>query len=350
MSRNASQHKPKANRLAILFTCVGRRVELLRAFRRAGQRLGITLEIHGADASEMSPAMHHVDHAHIVPAISTGKYVDALLRLVGKHRIKLVIPTIDSELLDLARAVDRFAGEKCLALVSHESVIRTCSDKLSTFRALSQAGIDTPRTWTWADALKKKRHRFPYFMKPRSGSAAMGNYVVHNRLELETYGQLVTEPIVQEFVAGVEHTMDVYTGLDGVPRCVTPRRRLEVRSGEVSKALLVKDARMMKVGARVAEVLEGCRGVVTVQCMVNSRGRIRVIEMNPRFGGGVPLAIHAGADYPKWILQELLGRRPRINPDAFRDDIAMLRYDESVFVAGALKRNRRSAIKKRRKK
>ncbi|MGD2111174.1 MAG: ATP-grasp domain-containing protein, partial [Phycisphaerae bacterium] len=125
------------------------------------------------------------------------------------------------------------------------------------------------------------------------------------------------------------------TGFDGKPRCVVPRRRLEVRTGEVSKGLVVKDPAIMAVGRQVALALGKCRGVVTVQCMVTPRGRIRVIEINPRFGGGAPLAIHAGADFPRWILSELWGKKPRINPTGFRGDVAMLRYDESVFVPNA---------------
>jgi carbamoyl-phosphate synthase large subunit len=108
----------------------------------------------------------------------------------------------------------------------------------------------------------------------------------------------------------------------------------------VSKALVVKDPSVMAVGRRVVEVLGECRGVVTVQCMVTVDRRIRVIEINPRFGGGAPLAIHAGADFPKWILAERIGRKPRIRPAGFRDDVAMLRYDESVFLANASKRPR----------
>jgi carbamoyl-phosphate synthase large subunit len=87
----------------------------------------------------------------------------------------------------------------------------------------------------------------------------------------------------------------------------------------------------------VADALGDCRGVITVQCILAPGGRIRVIEINPRFGGGVPLSIHAGADFPQWILAEMLGRPVRIDPTAFRDDIAMLRYDESVFVPDASK-------------
>lgn len=334
----SSRSTPRASKtLRVLFTCAGRRIELIEAFRRAATRLAIRLEVHGADAGRLSPALFRVDKPHQVPSITGGGYIDALADLVRRARIDLLVPLLDSELPAVARAADRFAELGCCALVSKPSVVRTCRDKIATYRALKAAGIDTPETWLWTDVLTWKRHRFPYYLKPRAGSAAMGNYLIHNFDELKTLGRLVRGAIVQEYVRGVECTLDVYTGFDGRPRCVVPRQRLEVRSGEVSKALIVKNPKVMAVGHAVAEMLAECRGVVTVQCMVTPRGRIRVIEINPRFGGGVPLAIHAGADFPRWILAELTGRKPRISATGFRDDVAMLRFDESVFVNGASK-------------
>lgn len=307
----------------------------MRAFRAAAEKLRIQLEVHGADASWLSPAMHLVDQPHIVPSIETGEYPNALLQLVRREGIDLLIPLIDSELPLIAACADRFAEVGCRALISSPRVIEICHDKLLTHRVLSEAGIDTPKTWEWSQAKHRRRHAFPYYLKPRAGSAAKGNHVIHDRDELAVLGRGVPEAIVQEFVEGVEYTLDVYCGFDGRPRCVAPRRRLEVRWGEVSKGVTVKDRAIMNVGKRVALALGECRGVVTVQCIVNPRGRIRVIEINPRFGGGAPLAIHAGADFPAWILAEHLGRRPRINPTGFRDGVTMLRYDESVFVHGA---------------
>lgn len=330
----------------LLFTCIGRRVELIRAFRKAGDALGLRLEIHGADASLFSPAIHRVDRVHVVPPIASGNYIDALAEIVRRKKINLLIPLIDSDLPAIAAARGRFGDLGCLALISSPGVVQTCRDKLATFDALRQAGIDTPDTWTWDEALRRKRNRFPYYLKPRAGSAAKGNFIVRDADELRVFGRRVTEPIVQEFVEGTEYTLDVYTGLDGRPRCVVPRKRLEVRTGEVSKGLIVKDPAIMAVGQRVAEALDECRGVVTVQCIATPDRRIRVIEINPRFGGGAPLSIHAGADFPKWILQELLGRRPRINPTGFRDDVAMLRYDDSVFLPNASNKPRLKSSKK----
>lgn len=327
--------KPKVRPLRVLFSCVGRRVELVRAFRAAAETSNIPLTIHGADASRLSPATYHVDTCHLVAPIREEKYIPQLLSIVRKHEIDLLVPLIDSELQVLADAADAFRSLGCAPLISAPEVIRTCSDKMLTFEVLSGTGIDTPATWTLKEVLARKRHHFPYFMKPRAGSAAQGNYKINNVEELRVLGRRVNDAIVQEFVNGVEYTSDVYAGLDGRVRCVVPRRRLEVRTGEVSKALIVKRTDVMDTCRRVVAALGECRGVVTVQCIVSADDRVRALEINPRFGGGAPLAIHAGADFPKWLMMELLGQRPRISTASYRDGVGMLRFDDSVFVPGA---------------
>ncbi|MFQ5491121.1 MAG: ATP-grasp domain-containing protein [Phycisphaerae bacterium] len=333
MSTKAAK-KTRRPALNILFTCVGRRIELLQAFRRAAKTLRLQLTVHGADLNWLAPAMHEVDRAHIVPPIKGRGHIPALLELAKKHHIHAVIPLIDYDLLALAKAAPRFSSQGTRVIISDKTVVRTCRDKILTHQALQAAGIDTPETWTWRQALAKKRHRFPYYMKPREGSASLGNYRINNRDELRVLGKRVPDPIVQEFVEGIEHTLDVYVGLDGVPRCVVPRRRLEVRSGEVSKGTIVKDPKVIEVGHRVARAFARFCGVVTIQCMVTPSGRVRVIEINPRFGGGVPLAIQAGADFPKWLMAELIGKKLRDDPMAYQDGLTLLRYDQAIFVNG----------------
>ncbi|GJM24060.1 MAG: carbamoyl phosphate synthase-like protein [Phycisphaerae bacterium] len=320
--------------LRILFTCVGRRIELLNAFRQAARKLRITLEVHGADINRTAPAIHTTDVAHLIPRIGHRDHISALLALVKKHKINAIIPLIDSDLLALSRAASRFAKLGCTVVISKQSVIKTCADKLLTYEALRDANIDTPETWTPKQALSRKRHRFPYFLKPREGSAGQGLFKINNADELRVFIKRQPDCVVQEFIEGVEHTMDVYAGFDGAPRCVVPRRRLEVRTGEVSKGLIVKDPSIIEVGRTVAQTIAGFKGVITVQCMATPAGRISVIEINPRFGGGAPLSIHAGADFPKWLMAELMDKPVRIREDEYQDNIAMLRYDESLFVDG----------------
>lgn len=326
---SASRRRPS---LRILLSCVGRRVELARAFESAGKRLGIRLDRHATDVSPLAPGMHHVDRTHIVKPIGHRRYIPELLDIVEAGKIDLLVPTIDTELSKLAAARERFAERGCTVLVSSPAVIAVGTDKVLTHRALADAGIDTPTTWPGHEALKRKRHRFPYQIKPRYGSAGKGNHRIDDIEALRFWTKRVPDSVVQEFVTGDEFTLDVYAGLDGRVRCVVPRQRLEVRDGEVQKARIVKDPALIEIGRRVVESIGDCVGVITVQCIRTSEGRIRTIEINPRFGGGAPLAIRAGADFPRWLMAELLGLPVRIAKNAYRDGMTMLRYDQSVFL------------------
>ncbi len=318
----------------VLFTSAGRRIELMQAFAQAARALGIRGHWQTADIDPCIPAACLAEKAHLVPPIESREYVPALLRIARREKIDLLIPLIDNDLLKLADARERFARIGCGAVISAPDVVRTCRDKIRMFEFLTRHGLDTPRTWTGRQALRLKRHRFPYFLKPRTGSASKGNYIVHDVRHLKTLLQVVPEPIVQEFVRGVEHTLDVYTGFDGRPRCVVPRQRIEVRGGEVTKARTVRHEGIIAAGVRVAEALKHCTGLITIQLILTPGGRIRIIEVNPRFGGGAPLGIRAGANSPKWLLAEWLGKEPRIRIDQFQDGLLMLRYHQAFFFNG----------------
>ena len=59
------------------------------------------------------------------------------------------------------------------------------------------------------------------------------------------------------------------------------------------------------------------------------------IEINPRFGGGYPLSYCAGANFPKWIIEEYLLNN--FNDDYFEnwnDNLLMIRYDQEIIVNG----------------
>lgn len=317
--------------IKVLFTCAGRRVELIQAFGRAAEGLGLRASLQVADCEVNCAAACIADRAHQMPLITSGQYITALLDLVRGEKIDLLIPLIDSELVILSEARDQFAREGCGVIISSPEVVRTCRDKLSTFEFLTRHQIDTPQTWTPEQLLRRDRHQYPYFLKPRFGSASRGNFILKSQGDMEAFVPRVPDAIIQEFVEGVEHTLDVYTGYDGVPRCVVPRERIEVRGGEVTKARTVRHEGIIQTGMRVVEALGACMGLITIQLILSPDGRIRVIEVNPRFGGGVPLAIHAGADFPRWLLMEWLGQQPTIRPDHFKDGVLMLRYHQSFF-------------------
>ena len=77
-------------------------------------------------------------------------------------------------------------------------------------------------------------------------------------------------------------------------------------------------------------------GCLTAQFFLNSDNNdIRAIEINPRFGGGFPLSYLAGANYPKWIIEEY-GKNQEIHDsfNCWEKDLLMIRYDDEILVHG----------------
>jgi carbamoyl-phosphate synthase large subunit len=319
--------------LNILITCVGRRVSLVRHFQRALGAEGVPGRVLGADKNIYSAAMHVVDEPRIVPPIDQPGYVDALLEIVRREGVRLVVPTADFDLQVLSRNHERFnrAGARLMTGVPQTTDV--CRDKIKTYRFFLDNGFPTPATWTAAEAVGRSDVKLPLFIKPRRGSAAKGNFIARTSEQLAGLASMTEDAICQELVRGAEHTLDVFVDFDGAVRCVVPRRRLEVRGGEVTKSRTVRHAGMIEGGRRVVEALGGCLGVVTIQLFLCEDDALKFIEINPRFGGGVPLSIAAGADFPLWIVRRMLGRDPQIDPQAWEDGLTMLRYDEEIFVS-----------------
>jgi len=327
-----AKSKSAVDEVGVLFTCIGRRVSLLNSFRRAARQLGINARFLGTDTTELSSALQMCDKGFLVKPIVHADYIKQLLTIVRTNKVKLLVPTVDLDLKLLAQNKPKFASISCCVLVSNPDVVDICQDKRKTHRFLLKNGFDSPLTMSVRSALSKKKLNWPCFLKPWDGYASRGNAVVKTRKELLFFARRIPNPICQEFINGTEHTCDVYVDFSKKVRCVVPRKRIEVRAGEVSKGQVVKHPRIMSQAARLVEILGAGPGVITLQLFLTDNDMVKFIEINPRFGGGVPLSIKAGANFPKWILQELLGKKANIRFDGFKDSLIMLRYDGEVWL------------------
>jgi carbamoyl-phosphate synthase large subunit len=312
---------------------------LLNSFRSAAKKLGMSAFFVGADTTALSSALQLCDIKCIVKSIRHTDYLKQLLRIVKQNNVKLLVPTIDTDLLLLTKNKTKFARLGCRVLVSELNVVEICQDKRKAFRFLKKNGFDTPETITARVALRKeplglqrKRLKFPCFLKPWDGNASRGNAVVKNRRELAFYAKKIPNCIVQPFIDGDEYTCDIFVDFDMKVRCVVPRKRIFVRGGEVNKGRVIKHRAIMSQVAELVEKLDAGPGLITVQLILTADEQIKFIEINPRFGGGAPLAIKAGADFPRWILQQMLGKRSAIKFDGFKDNLVMLRYDAEVWL------------------
>lgn len=313
----------------VLILSAGRRVELVRCFKEARESLGLDGKVVAADISTTAPAIYHADKYHIIPKISADDFIESIINVCKEENIHLIVPTIDTELQKLSDNKKRIElNTSAKVLVSREEVIKICRDKYNTQDFFENNGFGMPRLISKVD-IQNKNYEFPLFIKPLNGSSSINTFKVNSEKELEFFLEYVPEPIVQGFIEGDEFTIDVFTDFNSKPITIVPRQRLATRGGEVAKGITKKDREIIDEIKKVIDVLKPI-GHITVQCMKTKDG-IKFIEINPRFGGGAPISIKAGANSPKNLYKLLLGEKLTYNED-YEENLLALRHDEAVFI------------------
>ena len=313
--------------MRILFSCVGRRVELVQSFRDAAKHLGMELEIWGTDITSTAPALYFCDHTCLVPRISEKSYVPTIVRICAENDINLLIPTIDTDLLLLAENKALFGKTK--VLISDPRKIAICRDKRLTADYFHSVGLKSPAP---TDDVRNYHDGFPAFIKPKDGSSSIFAYKAEDRDALEEFTKQVPDYIIQPFIEGTEYTVDVLCDLEGNPLLITPRIRSAVRAGEVLKTEIRQDDTII---AEIKQLLLDYRpcGAITIQLIRdNQTGQDYYIEINPRFGGGAPLAMKAGANSAEMVLRMLNGETLTYAEKAAEDGAIFSRFDQSVRV------------------
>lgn len=314
----------------VLITAGSRRVPLVRAFQRAvAQHRGGNVIV--TDVNPLSPAVHAANRAYRVPLATSPDYLDAVLEICVGERVSLVVPTIDDELVLFGHAAARFREHGVRVAVSPAQTSALCDDKYATCRFLNERGI--PAAESWLPAALPSSPAFPLFIKPRRGRGSLGAHAVHSAKELAFFAEYVPEAVVQTYLDGPEFTIDMLCDFSGQPLSIVPRRRDVIRAGVTDRGRTVNDPTLIQVARSCAAALQFF-GAVNIQCRLVG-GRPVIFEINPRFSGGIPLTIHAGADFPRMLLDLVAGVRVPPAIGRFRDDVWMASYETSVFLDGS---------------
>lgn len=314
------------NTIKLLFTGIGRRVELIQAFRKAANTEDIDLKIYGADCSSTAPALCFCDYARITSHMKSEGYIDELIEICHKDQIDLVIPTIDTDLLALSQNKNRFGNTK--VLISSEEVIKICRDKYQTSIFFKECLLNTPKTYRSMDDYDGG---FPCFIKPINGSSSLNANKVINKRELQVCYDRGYDFIIQSVIEGTEYTVDVFCDFDSNPVFITPRIRTQVRSGEVIKTEIDLDEKIIEECKIILRKLRPV-GPLAIQLIRTAAGEDVFIEINGRFGGGAPLSMRAGADSAREIIRLLAGKQADVS-STIENHVVFSRYEQSMRVS-----------------
>src|SRR5471030_2100235 len=286
----------------LLITSIGKRVQLIK-------HLNESFSVIGVDAGELNPAKAFVHKFYKIPKASEKGYIECLLDICKKENIKVLIPLYEGEFEILHNQREQFKNIGTVLLLSSSEILNVCKDKQETYKYFLNSGINIPKVYceeeiqdiiTYVDIDK-----LPLIIKPKDGMGSDNVYKINNISELKFFKKYVKNSIAQEFIDGDEYTVDTLVNLKGNPIYIVPRKRIEVRSGEVVKSSTEKDQKIIDETLKVIEHLNKLRdkmglallGPLTIQFFKKRNGDVYLLEINPRFGGGVPLSFEAGANY-----------------------------------------------------
>ncbi|MFI3328892.1 MAG: ATP-grasp domain-containing protein [bacterium] len=313
----------------VLILSAGRRVELVQCFQDAVKKLNIKAKIIAADCSNTAPALYFADDKVILPRISEGNYTKSIIDCCNKFDIKLIVPTIDTELKLLSKDKTLIEKEsKAKVLISNEEVINICRDKINTDNFLRTNNFGVPKLYS-KEEIENNKIKYPCFIKPISGSSSIGAYKVNDEKEFKSYSSVLDDYMLQDLMVGEEYTVDVFLDFDSKIITITPRIRLATRGGEILKGRIVKDKEIINDVTKLMNTLKPI-GHITVQLMKTKNG-IEYIEINPRFGGGAPMSIMAGANSCINLFKLLNNEKLNYNED-YNDNVNFFRFDQCVMV------------------
>ena len=273
------------------------------------------------DCNELSAGFHLSDSYYIVPTAFDENYITELLKIVSKEKIDVILPTSSNEIISITKNLDKFNGVK-LFMSDYESIVN-CSDKLKFYEKCKDS-FPLPKT-----SLDSSDIQFPLFAKPRRHSAgSRGVSVCKNIHDVKCSDKNNLEYIYQEYLPGMEYTIDVLLDDQSNPLVAVPRKRLQTKEGISTKAEIVKDDYIEKMCFDICKFLK-LKGSICLQMKEDVNGKLKFVEINPRFGGGTYFSTLAGVNFMEIILDLLNKKTIKVNSPNL---IKIMRYYNEVVI------------------
>ena len=309
----------------ILFLGGAKRVSLARHIIDEGKRKGLEVRIFSYELDS------RVAIASVGTVIVGLRWNDAglmadLQRVVTDNGITMVLPFVDPA-IRVAAELSTLMPELFIPVSSRE-VCDVMFDKVLSARWFATHGIAQPHCYD-----SPTEFRYPVILNPRRGSASKGIIVCRSSADLPTdvnFGDYLAQDYIDNHT---EITVDCYVNSRGEATSVVPRVRLETAGGEAVRSLTVRSPEVIAEARKIISSGD-FRGPITIQFLKDNESRtIYVMEINPRFGGGVVTGIGAQSGILSMLLDEYLGKDVEAN-DSWRDNTLMVRYfNEVIFYA-----------------
>ena len=298
----------------------GMAVAAIQALRRDP-----SIRIIAADMNRLAAGMYLADAAYMVPLLEHPAFFDLLFDIIAKESVDAVIPALDPFLIPFAERRADIERHGAHLLLSPTKSLRITRDKWITYNHL-KAHIPVPTSWIEKEAIDIP---FPLFIKPRAGSGSVDAIRLDDDKKLDYYFRHIELPIVQDFLPGVEYTVDCLADTNGRLLTSIPRKRLDVRNGVCTKSQIICSDHLDSMATKVSSLVR-FSGPFFFQAIEDAQGIPRLTEVNPRISGTMSLSSASGWNIHVNAVRMLLGK-PVVD-SAIKFGIYVSRYLKDIYL------------------
>lgn len=291
------------------------------------QALRSSRRVIGVDADPAAAGLSLADTSAVLPRGDDPGFVPALVALSRSTGATTVVCTVAEEMVALRDGMAALDAVGLRTWLAPRASITDCIDKWAFAQRCEKAGLPVPRTMLGEAGDVPG----PWIVKPRFGRGSRDIVAAFTRDEVDAALKHVPDPIVQTALTGREFTVDALVETGGRLVAAVPRWRVETKGGISTKGLTFADDGLIKDLVALVKVF-ALEGAVNVQGFIDDDGRIGFTEINPRFSGGLPLSLAAGADLVGEYVHRVEGGELRADRLQARPGVAMARYFSEVFV------------------
>ncbi len=281
-------------------------------------------KIIGTDSDSLAPGGFMADIFSTMPeAKEESLFVDKLFELVKIHKVTVLMPSSGFDLYPYSKYRKELQELGANAVVSDIEALEICRDKVRTYQELLPR-FKVPFTTTEPDKIPS----FPVIAKPRSGKGSSDVIMIEDESDLRYVTSKYHDMIFQQYLPGIEYTIDVLSDLNKEPLFAVPRIRLQTKGGISTKGKIVRNQKMEEDCMNIAKSI-GIRGPCCIQMKETHDSEPQLVEVNARLGGGTIFTTLAGANMPELILDLVEGQEisiPKIS------EVTVIRYFEEIVV------------------
>lgn|GEM_PF-1031324 len=316
----------------ILITSLGSNtaISVIKGFKKLNNDIFLV----GTDTNEkkLCAGYRFVDKFYQVSSsMNELDYINDMKKIIEQEKIDAIIPIHDLEVQTLAKYKKELQPVEIVA--NDYEIVELCNNKIETNKVVLQTSVNVPKTYDSYDDIADEE--YPLIIKPKDGVGSKNIEIFKSKQELEFFlkDEKFENYILQQFIEGVEYTVDCYSSLlrgdfiGGVPR-----ERIVVRDGICTKGRTFFDEELIESCEKILAQLN-FKGPSNIQFMRSYHdNQLYFIEINPRFASTAVISIEANFNLSQYIFKELMGQKvERVPYQDINYNLYMSRYWEESF-------------------